>query len=57
MTDDADLAHDEECPVCGTEYGDGFDRIEEGQTIEDVRLCVIDMTEENHVADSIIHLP
>lgn len=52
-----DLIHGGECPVCGEEFGDGFDDIEEGEQINDVRVCVIEKDGDGEMADGIIHLP
>jgi len=52
-----DLIHDGECPVCGDEFADGFDEFNEGDTIEGVRICVIEKDSVSEVGDAIIHLP
>jgi hypothetical protein len=48
------LAYGGVCPVCGDEFTDGFERLKdlEGESIEGVRICVIDPPEEN-----LFHLP
>ena len=48
------LAYGGVCPVCGDEFTDGFERLKdlEGESIESVRICVIDPPEE-----TLIHLP
>lgn len=42
------------CPVCGDEFTDGFNRLEdfEGESIDGVRMCIIDPPEE-----CLFHLP
>lgn len=52
-----ELVHDGVCPVCGEEFGDGFGDIEEGESIDDARICVIEKDSEGEMADGIIHLP
>lgn len=51
---DRNLVYNGICPVCGDEFTDGFERLEdmEGESIEGVRICVIDPPEEN-----LFHLP
>lgn len=55
--DDDELIYGGECPVCGQPFGDGFDHVEEGDQIDDVRICVIEKDEEEEIGESIIHLP
>lgn len=55
--DDTELVHDGVCPVCGEEFGDGWDVFEEGDQIEDVRMCVIEKNDQDEIGESIIHLP
>lgn len=59
MTDDSEgeLLHGGACPVCGEEFGDGFESIEEGQQIDNVRVCVVEKNDDGEMADGIIHLP
>ena len=45
------------CPVCGDEFGDGFSDIEEGESIDGARICVIEKNDAGEMADGIIHLP
>jgi len=49
-----DLVYGGVCPVCGDEFTDGFERLHdlEGESIEGVRICVIDPPEE-----CLFHLP
>lgn len=49
-----ELAYGGVCPVCGDEFTDGFERLQdlENESIEGVRLCVIDPPKE-----TLIHLP
>lgn len=49
-----DLVYGGICPVCGDEFTDGFEVLEalEGESIEGVRLCVIDAPE-----NTLMHLP
>jgi len=56
--DDSDLVYGGECPVCGDPFGDGFDSIDEGDQIDDARICVIEKADDGgEMADGIIHLP
>jgi len=49
-----DLVYGGVCPVCGDEFTDGFERLQDlkGESIEGVRICVIDPPEE-----CLFHLP
>jgi hypothetical protein len=48
------LAYGGVCPVCGDEFTDGFHRLQDrkGESIEGVRICLIDPPEE-----CLFHLP
>jgi len=52
--EDDDLAYGGVCPVCGDKFTDGFERLQDlkGESIEGVRICVIDPPEE-----CLFHLP
>jgi hypothetical protein len=52
---DEDISYGGVCPVCGDEFTDGFDDLEEDQSVEDVRVCVVEL--ENGEADALFHLP
>lgn len=52
---DEDLAYGGVCPVCGDEFTDGFDELQEGESREDVRVCVVEL--EDGEADALFHLP
>lgn len=52
---DEDLAYGGVCPVCGDEFTDGFDDLREGESREDVRVCVVEL--EDGEADALFHLP
>lgn len=54
---EGELLHGGVCPVCGEEFGDGWGDFEEGDQIEDVRMCVIEKNDEDEIGESIIHLP
>lgn len=49
-----DLVYGGVCPVCGDEFTDGFERLEdlENESIGGVRICVINPPEE-----CLLHLP
>lgn len=49
-----DLVYGGICPVCGDEFTDGFSRLGDlvGESIEGVRICVIDPPEK-----CLFHLP
>lgn len=49
-----DLVYGGVCPICGDEFTDGFERLNDmqGESIEGVRICIIDPPEEN-----LFHLP
>lgn len=51
---DGDLAYGGTCPNCGDKFTDGFTQLEgrNGDTIEGVRLCIIDYPDE-----CLFHLP
>lgn len=51
-----ELAHGGVCPVCGDEFTDGFDDLAEGESVEGVRLCVIE-TDGDGTGDGLFHLP
>lgn len=51
------LIHDGVCPVCGEEFGDGWETFDEGNSIEDVRMCVVEKDDEGEIGESIVHLP
>lgn len=53
----AEILHGGECPVCGDEFGCGFDDIKEGESIDGARICVIEIDEDGGMGDGIIHLP
>ena len=53
-TDGVPLAYDGICPVCGEEFEDGFDRLDEGESY-DVRMCVVEKDGED--AEALFHLP
>jgi len=57
MTDSENLVHDGVCPVCGEEFTDGFEGIAEGQSVEGVRLCVIEKDEDGEIGECLLHLP
>jgi hypothetical protein len=46
-----------ECPVCGEEYGDGFEELEENESIEGAKVCIVEKFDENGTGNAIIHLP
>jgi hypothetical protein len=52
-----ELIYDGECPICGEPFGDGFDDIDVGDQIDDVRICVIEKDGDAEIGESIIHLP
>jgi len=54
---DEDLIHDGICPVCGEEFTDGFEDVSEGQSIEGVRLCVIEKDGDDEIGECLLHLP
>jgi hypothetical protein len=52
---DEELAYDGVCPVCGDEFTDGFGSLQEGQSREDVRVCVVE--KKDGEAEALFHLP
>ena len=53
-----DLIYDGECPVCGEPFGCGFDDIDEGDQIDNARICVVEKRDDgSEMKDGIIHLP
>jgi len=54
--DGEDLVYDGVCPVCGEEFTDGFDDVDEGACIEEVRLCVIEK-DGDEIGECLLHLP
>lgn len=57
MTSNEDLIHDGVCPVCGEEFTDGFEDVTEAESIEGVRLCVIEKDGEGEIGECLLHLP
>lgn len=56
-SDSEDLIYGGECPVCGEEFTDGFEDVEGGESIEGVRLCIIEKENEKDVGSCLMHLP
>lgn len=54
---DEELVHNGICPVCGEEFTDGFDDIAEAESVEGVRLCVIEKDSDAEIGDCLLHLP
>jgi hypothetical protein len=52
---DQDLAYGGVCPVCGEEFVDGFDDVEEGESIEGVRICITE--KDGNDGECLMHLP
>ncbi|UXF50818.1 MAG: hypothetical protein HQRvContig01_32 [Haloquadratum phage sp.] len=50
------LAYGGVCPVCGDEFTDGFDDLDEGESVEAVRLCVVEKDDDG-AGDGLFHLP
>jgi hypothetical protein len=57
MTDSEQLIHDGVCPVCGEEFTDGFEHVAEAESIEGVRLCVIEKDGGDEIGECLLHLP
>lgn len=53
-TPDDDLAYGGICPVCGEEFVDGFDDLEEGESYDGARVCIIEKDGEQ--AEALFHL-
>lgn len=53
--DDRDLINDGVCPVCGDEFVDGFDELEEGET-HDARVCIVEHAEMLDHGQMLVHL-
>ena len=51
---DEELAYGGVCPVCGEDFEDGFDRLDEDESY-DVKLCVVEKDGEG--AEALFHLP
>jgi len=51
------VVYDGICPVCGEEFTDGFDDLEVGESIEGVRLCVLETNQEDQTGNALFHLP
>jgi len=50
-----ELVHDGVCPVCGDEFADGFNEIEQGESVDGVRICIVDKGAAE--GEALIHLP
>lgn len=51
---DEELAYGGVCPVCGDEFEDGFDRLDEDESYQ-VKMCVVERERED--AEALFHLP
>jgi hypothetical protein len=54
---DQELAYGGVCPVCGEEFTDGFEHVEEGESIEGVRICITEKVEDSKDGECLMHLP
>lgn len=52
---ETELAYGGVCPVCGEEFDDGFDDLEDGESYEGVRICIVDKGAEE--GEALIHVP
>lgn len=50
------LAYDGICPVCGEEFIDGFDPVEEGESYDNARVCIIEKDETANEGTMLVHL-
>lgn len=45
------------CPVCGDEFVIGWDDVSEGQSIDDIRICVVEKDGDGRLDHGVIHFP
>lgn len=50
-----DLAYGGVCPVCGDEFVDGFSGLEQGESVDGARVCIVDKGGDE--GEALLHLP